>query len=51
MEDDLKVLKGEYVSIRLLDHTKILNLSYDDQTIFCKSLNWRQPSMEDDLKI
>ena len=26
-----------------------LNLSLDDQTIFYKSFNWRQPRVEDDL--
>ena len=52
MEDDLKIL---------LDHTQILNLSLDDQTIFYQSLNvddlqWKTPSngrrppMEDDIK-
>ena len=34
MEDDLKILKVEYLSNPLLDHTKILNLSLDDQTLF-----------------
>ena len=34
MEEDLKILKVEYLSNRLLDHTQILNLSSDDQTIF-----------------
>ena len=34
MEDDLKILKVEYLSNRLLDHTQILNLSLDDQVIF-----------------
>ena len=51
MEDDLKVLKMEYLSNHLLDHTNILNLSFDDQTILNKSLKKRLPSMEDDLKI
>ena len=51
MEEDLKVLKVEYLSNRLLDHTQILNLSLDDQTIFSKSSKWRRPPMEDDLKI
>ena len=50
MEDDLKILKVEYLSNCLLDHTQILNLSLHDQTIFCKSFKWRQPPMEDDLK-
>jgi hypothetical protein len=37
MEDDLKILKVEYLNNRSLDHTHILNLSLKDQTIFCKS--------------
>ena len=45
MEDDLKILKLEYLSNNLIDHTQILNLSLDDQTIFTNPLN------EDDLKI
>jgi hypothetical protein len=36
MEEDLKVLKEEYLSNCLLDNTQILNLSLDDQTIFSK---------------
>ena len=51
MEDDLKILKVEYLSNHLSDHAQILNLSFDDQTIFYKSLKWRRPPMEDDLKI
>ena len=51
MEDDLKILKGEYLSNHLWDHTQILKLSFNDQTIFSKSFKWRQPPMEDDLKI
>ena len=51
MEDDLKILKVEYLSNQLLDHTQILNLRLDDQTIFYKSFKWRWPPMEDDLKI
>ena len=43
METDLKILKVEYLSNRLLDNTQILNSSFDDQTIFYKSFN------EDDL--
>ena len=35
----------------LLDFTQILNLSLDKQTIFDKSLEWKRPPMEDDLKI
>ena len=44
MEDDLKILKVEYLS----NH---LSLNLDDQTIFYKSLKWRWTPMEDDLKI
>ena len=51
MEDDLKILKVEYLSNHLLDHTQILNLSLYDQTIICKSFKWRQLPMEDDLNI
>ena len=51
MEDDLKILKVEYISYHLLDHSQILNLSLDNQTIFYKSLKWRWPPMEDDLQI
>ena len=49
MEDDLKISKVEYLSNNLLDHTQILNLSLDDQTIFYKYFTWRWPPMEDDL--
>ena len=49
MEDDLKILKVEVN--QWLDHTQILNLSLEDQTIFYKSLKSRRPSIEDDLKI
>ena len=49
-EDDLKLLKVEYLSNHLLNHSQIFNLSLDDQAIFYKSLKWRQPLMEDDLK-
>jgi hypothetical protein len=33
MEDNPQILKVEYLSNRLLDHTQILNLCSDDQTI------------------
>jgi hypothetical protein len=36
MEDNLKILKVEYLINRLLDYTKMLNLSLYDHTIFCK---------------
>ena len=32
MEDDLKILKVEYLSNPLLDHTQILNLDVGDQS-------------------
>ena len=51
MEDDLKILKLEYLSNRVLDHTHILNLRLYDQTIFCQSFKWGRPPMEDNLKI
>ena len=34
MEDDLKKLKVKYLSNQLLDHTQILYVILDDQTIF-----------------
>ena len=37
MEDDLKILKVKYLTNNLLDHSQILNLSLDDQSIFLKS--------------
>ena len=48
-EDDLRILKVEYLSDRLLDPTQILNLSLDDQIILYKFFKWRRPLMEDDL--
>ena len=51
MEDDLKLLKVEYLSNHLLDQTQILNLSLNDQTIFCNSVKLRRPPMEDNIKI
>ena len=51
MKDDLKILELDYLSNHLLNHTQILDLSLDDQTVFYKSLKWRQPPMEYDLKI
>ena len=51
MEDALKILKVEYIRNHLLDYTQSLNLSFDEQTILYRSFKWRQPPMEDDLKI
>ena len=48
VEDNLKILKVEYLSNRLLDHSPILNL---DQSKVFKYFKWRQPPMEDNLKI
>ena len=46
MEDDLKILKVEYLSNSLLDHTQISNFSlyHIDQPYFVNPLN------EDDLQ-
>jgi hypothetical protein len=44
MEDDLKINKVEYLSNYLLDNNQILILSLHEQTVFYKSLNWRQTS-------
>ena len=38
MEDDLKILTVEFLSNQLLNHTQILNLSLDVQTVFYKTL-------------
>ena len=51
MEDDLKILKVEYLSNPLLDHTQILNLDVGDQSKVFKYFKWRRPPMEDNLKI
>ena len=37
MEVDLKILQVEFLSNCLLDHTQILSLRLDEQTIFYKS--------------
>ena len=44
MEDEIKILKVEYLNNRLLDHTQILNLILDDL------LYWTNPLNEDDLQ-
>ena len=51
MEDDLKILKVEYLSDCLLDPTQILNLSLDDQIILYKFFKWRQPPTEDEIQL
>ena len=50
MEDDLKVLKVEYLSDHWSDDTQILNLHRGDQTQVKKCLKWRRIPIEDDLK-
>ena len=45
MEDNLKILKVEYLSNRLLDVTQIFNFSYMTKPCFVN------PSNEDNLKI
>ena len=44
-------MKSDIFGDHLLDHTQILKLILDDQPIFYESIQWRPPSMEDDLKI
>ena len=51
MEDDLKILKLEYLSNHLLDLTNILNWSLYEHSIFSQSFKWRRPPMEDNIKI
>ena len=62
MEEDLKILKVEYLSNHWLDFPQISNLSLGDQTKIKNAwkkddLRWkttsngRQPQMEDDLEI
>ena len=50
MEEDLKILKVEYLRSHLLDKTLTLNLDLDDQTLFYKSLKESWPPMEEDLR-
>ena len=54
MEDDLQwkmKLKVEYLSNHSSDLPQIFNLSLWDQTKLEYCLKWRQPQMEDDLRI
>jgi ferredoxin-fold anticodon binding domain-containing protein len=47
MEDDLKILKVKYLSNSILDHTKFLNLSLDNQTILYKlRLRWQKQTVQ-----
>ena len=49
MEDDLKILKVEYLSNHWLDLPQILNLSSVYQNKIKKAWNEEGPLMEDDL--
>ena len=51
MEDDLKIIKVEYLSNHWSDLPQILNLYQGDQTKIKYLVKWRQPPKEDDLKI
>jgi predicted translin family RNA/ssDNA-binding protein len=51
MEDDLKILKIEYLSNHWSDLIQILNLSYVEQTKVYRILKVKTTPMEDDLKI
>ena len=50
-EGDLKILKVEYLSNHLYDHTQVLSLDLGDQSKVFKYFKWRWPPMEDNLKI
>ena len=50
MEDDLKIIKVEYLSNQGSDLLQLLNFSSGNQTKNPKGLKWRPPPMEDDLK-
>ena len=50
MEDYLKILNVEYLTRHISDHTQILDLNLNDQTIFYKSLKLRLFLMSDDLR-
>ena len=51
MEDELKILKVEYLCNHLLDPTQISNLSLFKQTMLYKFPTCRRPPREVDLKI
>ena len=51
MEDDLKIIKVEYLSNHILDHNQNLNISLEYQTIFYKSLKLRRPPIEENIKV
>ena len=51
MEDDLKIIKVEYLSNHWSDLLQILNLCRGDQTKIKYLFKWRGPQIEDNLKI
>ena len=44
-------IQYKVVGGRFWSWTQILNISFDDQTIFYESYKWRWPQMEDNFKI
>ena len=46
LEDNLRILKVEYISDQILDLPQILNLTRTG-----KCLKWRRPPIEDELKL
>jgi hypothetical protein len=51
LEDNIEILKLEYLRNHSSDLSQICNLSLGDQTKMDYCLKLRQPLMEDDLKI
>ena len=51
MENDLKILKVEYLSNHWSDLPQLLNLSLEDKTKIKNCCTWIQPPLEDNLKI
>ena len=51
MEKDLKISKVEYLSNHWSDVTQIWKISLYDQTQLNKVSKWRQPTIEDNLRI
>ena len=49
MEDNLKILKVEYISNHLFDLPQLINLSLKDQIENCCKSRWT--TIEDDLKM
>ena len=50
MEDDLNILKLEYLNNHWSDVIQIWNLNFGDQSKGSKYFKWRQTLTEDDLK-